>query len=147
MSATVLITLQQLAKKAADTAAEQLTMSNKALTDEINTLVMLEKYRDEYLDKLSMQLESGVDIQMHQNFQHFLQMLEDAIKGQAQVVKNAEAKVLVDQQAWQDSNKKKFSYEVLGERYQKKANQLESRREQKLMDEFAMRGNKLRIAG
>lgn len=147
MSATVLVTLQQLATKAVDTAAEQLTMSNKALTDEMNTLVMLEKYRDEYLDKLSMQLESGVDIQMHQNFQRFLQMLRDAIKGQEQVVENAKAKVLLDQQVWQENNKKKFSYEVLGERYQKKANQLEGRREQKLMDEFAMRGSKLRIAG
>lgn len=147
MSATVLVTLQQLATKAVDTAAEQLTKSNKALTDEMNTLVMLEKYRDEYLDKLSMQLESGVDIQMHQNFQRFLQMLRDAIKGQEQVVENAKAKVLLDQQVWQENNKKKFSYEVLGERYQKKANQLEGRREQKLMDEFAMRGSKLRIAG
>lgn len=143
---TVLVTLQQLATKAVDTAAEQLTTSNQSLADEKNTLVMLEKYRDEYIAKLSVKLETGVNIQMHQNFQRFLQMLDDAIKGQEQVVENAKAKVMMDQHAWQDSNKKKFSYDVLGDRYQKKEDQLEGRREQKLMDEFAMRGNKVRVA-
>lgn len=143
---SVLVTLQQLATKAVDDAAEQLTASNQALADEKNTLLMLEKYRDEYIAKLSVKLETGVDMQAHQNFQRFLHMLDDAIKGQEQVMENANTKVAVDKKMWQDSNKKKFSYNVLGERYQKKEDQLEDRREQKLMDEFAMRGSKARIA-
>jgi flagellar biosynthesis chaperone FliJ len=35
---------------------------------------------------------------------------------------------------------------VLGDRYQKKEDLLEVRRDQKLMDEFAMRSSKVRIA-
>jgi len=143
---TVLVTLQELATSAVDKAAEELGVSNQALANEKNTLLMLEKYRDEYLNKLAGQMEAGFTIQMHQNYQRFLGMLDDAIKGQAQVVENAKVKVAVDQQLWQESNKKKFSYEVLGDRYQKREDLLEGRREQKLMDEFAMRGNKVRLA-
>lgn len=143
---TVLVTLQELASKAVDKAAEELGASNQLLTNEKNTLAMLEKYRNEYLDKFSGKLESGMDIQMHQNFQRFLHMLDDAIKGQQQVVDNAHVKVASDQQRWQENNKKKFSYEVLGDRYQKREEQLEGRREQKLMDEFAMRCNRVSAA-
>jgi flagellar FliJ protein len=143
---TVLVTLQELASKAVDKAAEELGISHQALSDEKKTLQMLEKYRDEYLDKLTDRLESGVDMQLHQNYQRFLRMLDEAIKGQAQVVEHAKTKVAMDQQLWQESNKKKFSYEVLGDRYQKKEDLLEVRRDQKLMDEFAMRSSKVRIA-
>ena len=143
---TILVTLQELATTAVDKAAEELGASNQTLTNEKNTLQMLEKYRDEYLDKLSGQMVAGFNIQMHQNYQRFLSMLDDAIKGQAQVVENAKLKVAMDQQMWQESNKKKFSYEVLGDRYQKREDVLEGRREQKLMDEFAMRGSKVRLA-
>lgn len=143
---TVISTLQQIALRAVDKAAEQLTASNKIVAEERGKLSMLEKYRDEYLNKFSLQLEIGVDMQMHQNYQRFMQMLDNAISGQEQVLENARAQVLIDQQAWQESNKKKFSYEVLGDRFQKKADRIEDRKDQKLMDEFAMRGRKLRMA-
>ena len=144
---SVIITLQQIADKAVDTAAEQLTLSNKRLADETAKLAMLEKYRDEYLDKLSIKLESGgFDLQMHQNYQRFMHMLDDAINGQQQVMESVQKQMNIDKSVWQEANKKKFSYEVLGERFTKKELQLEQRRDQKLMDEYAMRDKKIRLA-
>jgi hypothetical protein len=47
-----------------------------------------------------------------------LQMLDDAIKGQAG--DRFKTKVAVDKQAWQDSNKKEVSVQMCHESYQKK---------------------------
>ena len=144
---SVIITLQQIADKAVDTAAEQLTASNRKLSEETGKLSMLQNYRQEYMDKLSEKLESGgFDMQMHQNYQRFMHMLDEAITGQEQVMQRMQQQVNTDKAAWQEANKKKFSYEVLGERYTKKEMQLEQRRDQKLMDEYAMREKKIKLA-
>lgn len=142
---SVICTLQQLSAKAVDAAAEQLAASNKGLADEMNKLSMLETYRNEYSSKLSANLANGVDIQMHQNYLRFMHMLDDAIHGQELVVATAKQQVQEDQSAWQESNKKKLSYEVLGDRALQKQQLVEDRLEQKLMDEFAMRSSKVRF--
>lgn len=142
---SVICTLQQLSAKAVDAAAEQLAASNKGLADEMNKLSMLETYRNEYSSKLSANLANGVDIQMHQNYLRFMHMLDDAIHGQELVVATAKQQVQEDQSAWQESNKKKLSYEVLGDRALQKQQLVDDRLEQKLMDEFAMRSSKVRF--
>lgn len=143
---SVICTLQQISAKAVDEAAEQLATSNKVLAAEVSKLSMLETYRNEYSSKLSANLTSGVDIQMHQNYLRFMHMLDDAIHGQQLVVATAKQQVQLDQSAWQESNKKKLSYEVLGDRAQQRMQLVEDRLEQKMMDEFAMRSPKVRLA-
>lgn len=144
---SVIITLQQLADKAVDSAAEQLTASNKKLADEAGKLVMLQNYRNEYMDKLAEKLENGgLDMQMHQNYQRFMHMLDEAIAGQEQVMQASQRQVNTDKTAWQEANRKKFSYEILGQRFTKKEAKLEQRRDQKLMDEYAMRDKKIKLA-
>lgn len=143
---SVICTLQQISAKAVDEAAEQLAASNKGLAEEVNKLSMLQNYRNEYLNKLSANLANGVDIQMHQNYLRFMHMLDDAIHGQEQVIATAKHQVEVDQSTWQESNKKKLSYEVLSDRAMQRTQQIEERKEQKLMDEFAMRSSKVRLA-
>lgn len=143
---SVICTLQQISAKAVDEAAGQLATSNKELAAEESKLSMLEVYRNEYSSKLSANLASGVDIQMHQNYLRFMHMLDDAIHGQQLVVANAKQQVQFDQSAWQESNKKKLSYEVLGDRAQQRMQLVEDRLEQKMMDEFAMRSSKVRLA-
>lgn len=143
MSASAVInTLQQIATKEVDNAAERLCSINKALADELSKLDMLQNYRNDYVDKLALKLTTGLDMQAHQNFQRFMLMLDEAMTRQEEVISTLQVQVKLSQAMWQESQKKKLSYDVLGERSEKKMQLIESRKDQKLMDEFAMRSRK-----
>lgn len=138
-ASTALDTLQGLAQKAVDSAAAALAAANKRLQEAQGQLILLQGYRQDYLDKLARQLSSGLDAKAHQNFQRFLHMLDQAIAGQESVVAAAQRQAGHQLDLWRESQKKKLSYEVLSERTQKKAHVIELKKEQKLMDEHAMR--------
>ena len=139
---SVLDTLQQLASKDVDEAADVLAVANKRLQQARDQLTLLQGYRQDYLDKLSRQLAAGLDAKAYQNFQRFMRMLDQAIAGQQEVVQAAERQAGLDLANWRESHKKKRSYEVLSERSQDKVRRTELKREQKLMDEHAMRSRK-----
>lgn len=68
-----------------------------------------------------------------------MQNLQQAIDGQADMVVSAQYerdKVLA---VLQECQRKKMSFEVLIKRAEKKAIKIENKRDQKMMDEFAMR--------
>lgn len=140
MSAPAMIhALQEIATKEVDVAAERLCGLNKLLAEENSKLEMLQGYRSDYGDKLLHQLSCGLDAQAHQNFQRFMRMLDQAIAGQENTIAAMEEEVRLSRATWQESQKKKLSYAVLGERSEKKAQLIEKRKDQKLMDEHAMR--------
>ena len=139
---TVLDTLQELARKDVDEAATALATANQRLQQARDQLALLQSYRQDYLDKLSRQLAAGLDAKAYQNFQRFMRMLDQAIAGQQDVVRAAEQQAELCLAAWRESHKKQRSYEVLSERSQDKARRIESKKEQKLMDEHAMRSTR-----
>ena len=139
---TVLDTLQELARKDVDEAATALATANQRLQQARDQLALLQSYRQDYLDKLSRQLAAGLDAKAYQNFQRFMRMLDQAIAGQQDVVRAAEQQAELGLAAWRESHKKQRSYEVLSERSQDKARRIESKKEQKLMDEHAMRSTR-----
>jgi flagellar FliJ protein len=141
-AASALNTLQQLAGKHVDAAADKLAAANKQLRDAEAQLLLLQGYRQDYLDKLARQLVTGLDAQAHQNFQRFMRMLDQAIVGQEELIQVAEAQVQQALAQWRQSQKKKLSYEVLCDRSHKKTQLVELKRDQKLMDEHAMRSRK-----
>ena len=141
-ASSVLDTLQQLASKDVDEAAGRLAAANERLKQARDQLALLQGYRQDYLDKLARQLSAGLDAQAHQNFQRFMRMLDQAIAGQQDVVRAAEQQAELGLAAWRESHKKQRTYEVLSERSQDKARRLETKKEQKLMDEHAMRSTR-----
>ena len=141
-AASALNTLQQLAGKHVDIAADKLAAANKQLRDAEAQLTLLQSYRQDYLDKLARQLATGLDAQAHQNFQRFMRMLDQAIAGQDELLRAAQAHVQHQLEQWRQSQKKKLSYEVLCERSHKQTQLVELKRDQKLMDEHAMRSRK-----
>ncbi|HWU34306.1 MAG TPA: flagellar export protein FliJ [Methylovorus sp.] len=138
----VLVTLTELAGKEADQAAEKLVALNKLLEDAQVKLTMLTEYRNDYMAKLARDLETGMDAQSYQNFQSFIRKLDQAVGGQQESVELARSRVSAQRIVWQECQKKKLSYEVLAERSEKKAHQQEQKRDQKLMDEHAMRSSR-----
>lgn len=141
-AASALNTLQQLAGRHVDIAADKLAAANKQLRDAEAQMALLQGYRQDYLDKLARQLATGLDAQAHQNFQRFMRMLDQAIAGQEELVRAAQSQVQHQLDQWRQSQKKKLSYEVLCERSHKKTQLGELKRDQKLMDEHAMRSRK-----
>ena len=141
-ASSVLDTLQQLASKDVDEAATRLATANERLKQARDQLALLQGYRQDYLDKLARQLAAGLDAQAYQNFQRFMRMLDQAIAGQQEVVRAAEQQADLGLESWRQCHKKKRSYEVLSDRSQEKVRRVELKKEQKLMDEHAMRSRK-----
>ena len=131
--------LFDLASEEVELAMRQLADANKALKAEQEKTDMLQTYKQDYIDQYNAQLSSGLGKEAHLNYQGFLQNLQQAIDGQADMVVSAQYerdKVLA---VLQESQRKKMSFEVLIKRAEKKTMKIESKRDQKMMDEFAMR--------
>lgn len=138
-SSNVLTMLQNLASKEVDEAALALAKVMKLANEAHAKQEMLKEYRLEYVRSLNKLLETGMGAESYQNFQNFFGKLDQALAGQQQVLESANQQVKVHKQLWQESQRKKLSYEVLSDRSEKRVLKVEQKKDQKLMDEFAMR--------
>lgn len=136
---SALDTLIELATKETDEAAKRLGRAVRANGDAEQKLEMLMQYREDYVLRFQQRMSSGVSAAGYRNFQGFLDKLDDAIRGQQRVVQDAERRVGVERTAWQGSERKRMSYDILAERKMKVQELKETRREQKQTDEFAAR--------
>jgi flagellar FliJ protein len=141
-SSSALNMLLDLASEEAELAAKDLAAANKALKEEQEKNTMLDSYKQSYVAHLNMQLATGLGKETHLNYQQFLQNLQQAIDGQADAIIAAEYERDNKREVLQTGQRKKMSYEVLIKRAKKKAMQIENKRDQKMMDEFAMRAKR-----
>jgi flagellar FliJ protein len=65
--------------------------------------------------------------------------LDTAIAGQREVLRHAQHRSDVEKRTWQESERKRLSYRTLNERAAEQQLQLETKRDQKMMDEHAAR--------
>lgn len=138
-SNNVLGMLQDIASKEVDEAAVALAKAMKLANEALAKQDMLNEYRLDYVRNLNKILEAGMGAKSYQNFQNFFGKLDQAIAGQQEVVELANQQVKIQKQLWQESQRKKLSYEVLTDRSEKRILKVEQKKDQKLMDEFAMR--------
>jgi flagellum-specific ATP synthase len=82
---------------------------------------------------------AGITPFAYQNFVAFLGKLEQALDGQREVLKHARIKADMEKKGWQESERKRLSYRTLNERAAQQALTLESKRDQKMMDDHAAR--------
>lgn len=138
-STAVLKMLQEMATKEVDLATEALAKALKVLAEAKSKEDLLMSYKQDYLTGMNKTLGAGVSVDAYQNYQQFMNKLEQAITGQLDTVKYAEGQVKVQKQLLQESQRKKLSYDVLLERADKRALKIEQKRDQKMMDEYASR--------
>ena len=138
-STNVLNMLQGIASKEVDEATEALAKAMKVAAEAQSKQDMLNEYRLDYVKNLNNILEAGMGAEAYQNFQNFFGKLDQAIAGQQEVVELANQQVKAKKFLWQESQRKKLSYEVLSDRSEKRVLKVEQKKDQKLMDEFAMR--------
>lgn len=138
-SGNVLGMLKGIATKEVDEATEALAKAMKQANEAQAKQDMLNEYRLDYVKNLNKILEAGMGADAYQNFQNFFGKLDQAIAGQQEVVELANQQVKVQKQLWQESQRKKLSYDVLSDRTDKRVLKVEQKKDQKMMDEFAMR--------
>jgi flagellar FliJ protein len=138
-STSVLKMLKEIAAKEVDLAAEALAFAMKTAEEAQSKHDMLVEYRQGYIEHLNKMLATGMGAEAYQNFQNFFKKLDQAISGQLEVVAMAKQQVQVQRELWQESQRKKLSYEVLSQRSDNKQLKIEQKKDQKMMDEFAMR--------
>lgn len=138
-TSSALDTLIELATQQTDEAAKRLGRAVRTGEEAQQKLQMLLQYRDDYMDRFHASLQSGLSAAGYRNFQLFLDKLDEAIKGQQRVVQDTQQRVTRERGAWQDSERKRISYDTLGDRALKAHQLKEMRREQKQTDEFAAR--------
>ena len=136
---SALTTLIELAQRASDDAAKRLGLALKAVEDAEQKLTMLIGYRDDYARKLDAAQVNGITPMAYRNFVAFMAKLDNALTGQAEVVKHAQYKSSLEKKAWQESERKRLSYKTLNDRAAVEALRLENKRDQKAMDEHAAR--------
>ncbi|CAI1658840.1 Flagellar fliJ protein [Serratia quinivorans] len=134
-----LITLRDLAQDAVEQATQQLGQVRQAQQAAEQQLSMLLNYQDEYRQKLNNQLSGGMESSNWQNYQQFIGTLEQAITQHRQQLTQWEQKVESAVKHWQDKQQRLNAFETLHTRAQSAELQLENKRDQKLMDEFAQR--------
>lgn len=132
-----LITLRDLAQDAVEQATRQLGQVRKAQQAAEQQLSMLLNYQDEYRQKLNNQLSGGMESSNWQNYQQFIGTLEQAIAQHRQQLTQWGEKVDHAMKQWQDKQQRLNAFETLHTRAQSAELQLENKRDQKLMDEFA----------
>lgn len=138
-SNNVLKMLNEIAVKEVELATEALARAMKVADEAQNKHDMLIDYRKGYLENMNRSLAVGMGAEAYQNFQNFLKKLDQAIAGQLDVIELTKQQVKVHRELWQESQKKKLSYDVLIHRSDKRAHQVEQKKDQKMMDEFATR--------
>ena len=136
---SVLKMLQEISAKEVEMAAEALAKAMKMASEAQSKYDLLLEYRQDYVKNLNKILEAGMGAEAYQNFQNFFGKLDQAIAGQQEVIGMANRQVKVHRQLWQESQRKKLSYDVLLQRSDKREFKVEQKKDQKMMDEFAMR--------
>lgn len=141
-SSNVLKMLNEIAAKEVELATEALARAMKVATEAQSKYDMLMEYRQGYLDNLNKSLRTGMNAEAYQNFQNFFKKLDQAIAGQKDVVEFSEQQVKIHRELWQESQRKKLSYDVLIDRADKRTAKVEQKKDQKMMDEFATRSSR-----
>ena len=138
-SQSQLETLMELAQRDTDDAAKRLGAALKAVADAEEKLTMLAGYRDEYGKRFEASQQAGITPMAYRNFQAFMEKLDNAIRGQEEVVRHSRRKSDQEKSIWQNAERKRMSYSTLNDRAQAQALKLENKRDQKAMDEHAAR--------
>lgn len=136
-----LVTLRDLAQKAVEQASTQLGQARLSYQNAEQQLSMLLSYQDEYRVRLNDTLSHGMASSSWQNYQQFIQTLEQAIDQHRYQLAQWNVKVEQAVKHWQEKQQRLNAFETLNERAETSARLQENRLDQKLMDEFAQRAS------
>lgn len=128
-----------LAKESTDEAARALGRLSTERVHAEQQLVMLQDYRQDYLQRLQNAMTVGMSASDCHNYQRFISTLDDVIAQQTKVLHEADTNLAQGRSNWQQEKRKLNSYDALAQREVKARALIEARREQRTNDEFSAR--------
>jgi flagellar FliJ protein len=134
-----LATLIELAQNKTDEATRRLGQLQTAHTSAAEKLEMLQRYRQEYLDQLQVQMGSGVPAAQLRNFRNFIATLDAAIEQQRAVTVQADTRLATGRGDWQNSQRRLNSFDTLAGRVRLQEIAALHKREQRDSDERSAR--------
>lgn len=132
-------TLVELTTTEVDDAALRLGRAMRVVEESRQKLVLLQSYRDDYVQRFQSTMAAGFTPMGYRNYQSFMVKLDQAISGQEVVITDAERRAEFERAAWREAERKRTSYRTLETRAQKTEDKKIAKRDQKETDEFAAR--------
>ena len=132
-------TVLELMQVRTDDATHHLARLIATERDAKNKLTMLQQYRDEYAIRFRDAAKNGLSPREWQNYQEFLNRLDEAIDSQTKAVLQQVQNTATGQTLWQQQRKKLKAFDTLSERHYANEEARQLRREQRTQDEFASR--------
>ena len=126
-----------------DAASRRLGQLIAAEQNEKKRLELLENYRKEYAKSFLNASLNGISPSLMMNYRHFLSRIDEAIFAQNQALEKSQANTEQGKKEWQSQHTKMKALDTLKTRFEEKCAQLENKREQKILDEFASRKRKV----
>jgi flagellar FliJ protein len=136
-------TILELMQDRADEATRNLARLIANEKDAKAKLDLLLGYRDEYTGRFREAAQNGLTQLEWNNFQHFLGRLDEAIEQQRKTVAQQVRNTAAGQEQWKQQRKKLKAFDTLSARYYASENAKETKRDQKLQDEFAARSREI----
>lgn len=134
--------LQELAQTELDKALEKLGNARKNYIAGEKKLLDLIQYKEDYGVQLSQMLKQGINSNTWTNFERFIASMDKAITHQREHLIELDNHVQAAIKLWQEKKQKLNSFEVLIKRHEQKLENIEIKKEQKLMDEYGSRANR-----
>ena len=141
-----LATLIELAQNKTDEATRRLGQLQNAHTSAAEKLELLQQYRQEYLDQLQTQMQTGLAAGQLRNFQSFIATLDGAIEQQRALMLQADSRLATGKGDWQASKRRLNSFDTLAQRVAQQDMIRFNRKEQRDSDERSARQFYLRAS-
>nr|WP_275405032.1 flagellar export protein FliJ [Crenobacter caeni] len=131
-----------LAQKAQQQAADRMQAAQAQLAAQEERLAQVDAFIADYQGRLVDAGRGGMGVERYLDFRAFLGKLTDARQTQEREVDRARQRYVLEREAWLAQRRKLKAYQTLAEREAARAQLVERRREQKLVDEFAARNSR-----
>jgi flagellar FliJ protein len=131
--------LLRLAQEKLDAAAERMRRAQAQQNVARGKLGQLSEFLSEYQQRLKNGGVRGMGIGQWRDFQQFLLRLQEAVQTQQGEVDRTIQRYLLERQLWQNERRQLKAFEKLIERERERERIVQTRREQKMTDEFSSR--------
>lgn len=132
-------TIQDLYAQQEKDALQAMGRCQQQLEEQQTQLENLANYRQDYLDKLVLRQQSGMNVSQLLEFRAFADKLDKAIEGQRQAVATYERSLQRARAKWEECHQRTKSLVRLGEMALAEELKLEDKREQSEQDARAAR--------
>lgn len=131
--------LEKLAADKSDEQAIQLAKARRAVTAAEEQLAQLQQYETNYNLQLGEKLEAAMAIDALRGHHKFMQNIAHAVRQQELEVARRRAFADAIERVWRETERRRQGFKVMSNKLSAQVSRAETRRQQKMNDDFAIR--------